>query len=59
MDDEQWTLQPPIMSNLSEACLAINKPPFTNTGPFSPLNKGDRHVQQMGLLREMELFLPV
>ena len=48
------------MSNLPEARLAINQSPSTNTGInyFGPLTE-DVHVQQMELLRDMELFLLV
>ena len=54
------TPQSPIMSNLPEARLAINQSPSTNTGInyFGPLTE-DVHVQQMELLRDMELFLLV
>ena len=44
----QVTPQLPIMSNLSDACLAINQPPFTNTriDYFGPLTiKQGRHTR--------------
>ena len=47
------------MSNLPEARLVINQPPFTNTGniilDLLPLNKEDVHVQQMELLIDILL----